>query len=418
MKVLLIDNYHYRKGGAEVVYLNMGDILREHGHEVIYFSQKWPDNYTCQTANYFPAGVSVNAKGICNKFKCISHYFYNEEAAKCLERLIMKDLPDIAHIHLFWGGLSPSIYKILKKYRIPIVHTVHDYRMVCPGYTFKNWKGEICEKCEGHRFYKCILNKCAKGSLAMSTLMSLEIYLRNTLYHPADYIDYFIYVSHFALNKHLQYDKKLCRKASDVLYNFTNSDILAYKQNSIDTFNSYYLYYGRLSYEKGISTLIKAFVRFPHLHLKVAGTGPLDKELKATCSQYNATNIEFIGYKTGKDLYDLVSGAKFVCVPSEWYENNPMTIIEAYSLCTPVIGARIGGITEIISDKITGYLFTSGDIDDLCRNLDKSCELGREDYLKMKINAEEFADKNFNKEIYYRRIIKIYNMLITNSQPH
>lgn len=143
MKVLLIDNFHYRRGGAEVVYLNTADMLLEHGHEVVFFSQKWDENIETKDSKYFPTGYSVRSVGVLNKLKCIRNYFYNTDAAVSLENLIKTEKPDIAHIHLFWGGLSPSIYRMLKRHNIPIVHSVHDYRMVCPGYAFKNGKDEI-----------------------------------------------------------------------------------------------------------------------------------------------------------------------------------------------------------------------------------------------------------------------------------
>ncbi len=412
MKVLLIDNFHYRRGGAEVVYLNTADMLLEHGFEVVFFSQEWKENLGTSNSKYFPKGYSVRSKGFSNKLKCITHYFYNIDAARSLENLISVEKPDIAHIHLFWGGLSPSIYTTLKKYHIPIVHSVHDYRMVCPGYAFKNGLNEVCEKCEGHKFYQCILNKCSKGSLLMSVLMTFEMYYRNFFHHPADYIDKFLFVSEFSKNKHLQYDKRFTLDKSDVLYNFTNSDVIKYKEPNVDTFNSYYLYFGRLSFEKGIPTLINAIAKYPNIHLKIVGTGPLEDQLKYKCKCLQASNIEFLGFKTGQELYNLISNAKFVCIPSECYENNPMTIVESYSLRTPVIGASIGGITEIIIDGKTGFAFDSSNVESLCNAIDKSVKIDKNAYLEMKQNAENFALEHFDAEKYCHRLIQIYNSLL------
>lgn len=412
MKVLLIDNFHYRRGGAEVVYLNTADMLLEHGHEVVFFSQKWDENIETNDSKYFPTGYSVRSVGVLNKLKCIRNYFYNTDAAVSLDSLIKTEKPDIAHIHLFWGGLSPSIYRMLKRHNIPIVHSVHDYRMVCPGYAFKNGKDEICEKCEGKKFYHCLLNRCSKGSLLMSALMTSEMYYRNWAHHPADYIDRFLYVSHFCEEKHMQYDKKFLPEKSVVLYNFSNSDVLKCKNSTLDTFDNYYLYYGRLSFEKGIPTLIDAFSKYTDLKLKVVGTGPLDEQLKSKCRNINANNIEFLGFKTGAELYNLIANAKFVCVPSEWYENNPMTIVESYSLRTPVIGAAIGGITEIVVDGKTGFTFESGNVESLCAAIDKTLSVDKDTYKSMKQHAEDFASENFNPEKYCQKLIEIYKALI------
>lgn len=414
MKVLLIDNFFYRRGGAEVVFLNTGELLKACGHEVVYFCQEWEQNLPCKDSKYFPMGVDTKSQGFADRLRGISNYFYNSEAAKKLDELLVKEKPDIAHIHLFWGGISPSIFKVLKRHNIPIVHTVHDYRIVCPGYTFKNSKDEICEKCEGKKFYRCISNRCSKGSLLMSTLMCLEMYNRNCFMNPVNNIDSFMFVSNFSYKKHLQYAPEFEKKHCVTMYNFQDAEVLAEADKTLDTFDSYYLFYGRLSYEKGIKTLISAFTDKKHLKLKIVGTGPLEKELKQLCIDKNATNIEFLGYKTGKELYGLIKNAKFVCVPSECYENNPMTIIESYTLRTPVIGAGIGGIIEIIEDGTTGYKFKSGDVEDLKSTIDKAASLGKEEYSRMKDNAEAFGKENFGKENYYTKLMELYKHTIDN----
>lgn len=414
MKVLLINNYLYRRGGAEVVFLNTGELLKSKGHEVIYFSQAWDENIPCDDAKYFPKGIDTKSKRFSDKLRGVGNYFRNRTAAKNLEKFIKAEKPEIAHIHNLWGGISGSIFKVLKKYNIPIVHTVHDYRMVCPGYAFKNGKNEICEKCKGKKFYRCISNRCSKGSLLMSTLMCLEMYNRNYFMNPVNNIDSFMFVSKFSYKKHLQYAPKFEKKHCVTMYNFQDAEVLAEADKTLDTFDNYYLFYGRLSYEKGIKTLISAFADKRQLKLKIVGTGPLEKELKQLCIDKNATNIEFLGYKTGKKLYDLIKNAKFVCVPSECYENNPMTIIESYTLRTPVVGACLGGIVEIIEEGRTGYKFKPGDTDDLKRAIETTEKITEEEYAKMKEDAEAFAEKNFGKENYYTRLMELYRHTIEN----
>lgn len=418
MKILLIDNFLYRRGGAEVVFLNTAELLKSKGHDVVYFSQKWKENIPCNDSKYFPKGVDPRTNGILNKLNGIGKYFCNKEAAKKLDELIRIEKPDIAHIHLFWGGISGSIFKVLKKYSIPIIHTAHDYRMVCPGYAFRNSKDEICEKCAGKKFYRCISNRCSKGSLLMSTLMCMEMYYRNCFMNPIDNIDSFMFVSNFAYNKHIQYAPRYKEKHCVTMYNFQDAEVLAMVDKELDTFDSYYLFYGRLSSEKGIQTLINAVSELPEIKLKIVGTGPLESELKQLCEDKGVSNIEFLGFKTGKELFDLVRKAKFVCVTSECYENNPMTIIESYTLRTPVIGSALGGIPEIIEEGKTGYKFLSGDYKDLKRAIYTTTRLSKEEYIKLKDRAEVFALDNFSKENYYKKLMELYNHTIANYKKY
>jgi glycosyltransferase involved in cell wall biosynthesis len=170
---------------------------------------------------------------------------------------------------------------------------------------------------------------------------------------------------------------------------------------------NYFVYYGRISREKGINTLIKAFQN-SSINLKIIGTGPLLDEYTNKKHQ----NIEFVGYKTGAELTELVSNASFIIVPSQWYENNPMTIVEGYSYGKPVIGANIGGIPEIIEDGKTGYLFESGNSDDLLSMVSKADSLSDKEYEKMSKNARQFAEDNFNPEIHYQQLMTIYKKVL------
>lgn len=414
MKILLLNNFHYRHGGSAVVYFNTADLLREKGHEVIFFSQKRKGNLPSKQERYFCDGADLTNTSLTARFKGVKRYFYNNNAAKKLEELIQKEKPDVAHAHIFLGGLTMSVMDVLKKYNIPIVHTVHEYRMVCPAYTFKDGKDKVCEDCGGGYFWNCLIKKCSKNNLILSGLMAAEMYYRNKCHHPANSIDAFIFVSKFCKEIHLKYDKRFINKHCYALYNFRNSDIIKHRDKSIDTYNNYYLYYGRLSFEKGLQTLIEAFKNLPHQKLKIVGTGPIEEELKAYCNRHDLRNIDFLGYISGAELYDTIRKSKFVIVPSEWYENNPMTIVEAYTLCVPVIGAAIGGITEIIKDEETGFLFESASVKELTKVLKKSCCLSEQEYKTMKVNAAAFSDINFDAEEHYKKLLDIYRLVVND----
>lgn len=408
MKVLEINVFNYRKGGSEAVYFSTMELLKEHGDEVVNFALKWAENEHSPQEGFFPESKETR-RGLLKPIKNIVNYFYDGEAARKLESLIAQEKPDIAQVHLIWGQITGSILPVLKKHHIPVIFTIHEYRIVCPAYTFRNGKGEVCEKCQGKHFYKCITNKCCKCSYGLSAMMAAEQYFRNMFTNPAKYIDGLVYVSQFAKSKLEQYMSELQDKPNVVLYNLTDQ-IKPCIVREVKK-EKYYLFFGRLSYEKGIKTLISAFKETPQCKLKIVGTGPLEDELKAFVLQNGMANVEFLGYQTGKPLRDLVENAYFIMVPSEWYENNPMTIIEGYAAGVPVIGARIGGIPEIIVDGRTGYLFESGNKEELVKMINRSDLLDNNEYWTMCDGALNFAKEHFSREEYYPKLMSFFESL-------
>lgn len=396
MKVLLINNFHYRRGGSEAVYLNTAQILIDHGHEVVFFSQRMDENLPCAQSEYF-------VERSCGLKKVIT-YFYNRNAEKCLEKLLEIEKPDIAHAHLCWGSLMPAIFKPLKKHRVPLIHTAHDYRMVCPGYTFKDGNGKQCELCGTGKYYQCTLHRCPKGNLIQSFLMTLEMYYRNAYHKPCENIDGLIFVSKFSQDKQIKYYPAFKTMPHIVLYNYSKP----YREYNVKEKSNYILFYGRLSFEKGVFTLIDAFAKHPEIELKIVGTGPLESQMKELRDRLKANHITFLGHKSGSELFSLVHNARFVCVPSECYENNPMTIVESYSLGTPVIGADLGGIHEIIDDNQTGFLFTSGSIESLDNAIERAKLIDDDNYCDMCAKAFAFYKSNFSDSVHYDSLLKFY----------
>ena len=239
--------------------------------------------------------------------------------------------------------------------------------------------------------------------------MAAEQYFRNAFFNPAKYIDGFVYVSNFAKEMQEKYMQAVKAKPNITLYNFSTS--IAEEPKAMPQ-ERYFMFFGRLSYEKGVMTLLRSFKDLPHCRLKIVGTGPKEGELRAFARDNGMQNVAFLGYKTGKELTDLVSNAYFVVVPSEWYENNPMTVIESYSVGTPVIGARIGGIPEIVIDGITGYQFESGNADDLREKLAEAAGLLAGEYTALSRNSISFARKNLSKESYWMRLEAFYRRFV------
>lgn len=396
MKILLINNFHYRKGGSEAVYFNTARLLRENGHEVVCFSQKDALNERCPEEGFFFEG-----KG--GKLSSAVKYFYNRDAAVQLENLLNTFTPDIAHIHLMWGCSASAVLQVLRKHHIPIVHTAHDYRMVCPAYVFKTTDGSICERCHNCNYWPCLMNKCSKGSFVQSAVMVAEMYARHLFYDPVRMIDGFIFVSAFSESKHIQHDPRFADVRRIVLYNSTDRKTVGHVAD-----RNGYVYFGRLSKEKGLFTLIEAFRQRPGLKLRIIGSGPLEEELRKSLP----ANVSLCGYMTGDALYSSIASAKFAIIPSECYENNPMTIIEAYSLSVPVIGSNIGGIPEIVADGVTGFLFNPFDVDSMVEAIDRAESLSDDDIASFSANAFDFYLKNFDGEACYQHLVNFYKSVV------
>lgn len=407
MKILQINKYHFIRGGSDVVYFNTTKLLREKGHDVHQFAMAYEQNETSEDAVFFAKNTDFMNLGLIDKIKNVSTFFYNKDAEQKLENLLQEFKPDIAHIHIFYGSLTSSILRVFKQHSVPIILSVHDYKLICPSYLFLDGKNNVCEKCKGKKYYNCVLNTCIKGNKVYSLMFALESYYRDKFYPPEDYISKFIFVSKFSRNIHINHNPQLQSK-SEHIYNFdpTISKLPRKKAYRGD----YYLYIGRLSVEKGLGSLLQAFKKRPQYKLKIVGDGPL-RELVINSA---TDNIEYCGFMKGKELEDVIYSSSFVMVPSECYENNPLAIIETYSLSKPIIAADIGGITEIVQDGETGFLFQSSNVENMIEKLDKSNELSDSEYEKIALNARNFAENNFNPESHYDDLISIYKDVIAH----
>ncbi len=406
MKILQINNCHYRRGGADVVYLNTGQLLEENGHTVFYFSQENKKNFKAPTSKYFVKATDYFGKSLVDKVLSIPRFFFSFEAKNKLSQLLTDLQPDIAHIHLFKADLTPAVLQVLKQHRVPVLITLHDYGMLCPHNLMLDGKMNICNRCIHGSPLNCIRHKCNRNNLVLSSLSSFEYIFQITLFPFEKYIDKIIAVSKFGQKIH-QNSGKFNREVGH-LYNFypdlKNTKIQNKKGN-------YFLFFGRLSKEKGISTLFSAWLSNNRkTSLKIAGTGEMFDGL----NEIAAVNpqIEMLGFKSGDELTTLIREASFIIVPSEWYENNPLTIIEAYANGKPVIGSDVGGIPEIIDDGVTGYLFEMKSVIELSKTIDRAEAIGEEDYQRISLNARKFAEQHFDPEKHYTTLMELYQQTL------
>lgn len=412
MKILQINNYHHVQGGSDTVYLNTGKLLEKQGHEVIYFSTTSDDNIPHGTNQHFVPADDPNSGGMLAQLKKIPSFIYSRQSYKSLKELLKKEKPDIAHLHIFYGRLTSSVLQALKEEAIPMVMSVHEYRMLCPVSVFINNKGEVCEKCAGSSYVSCVTSKCNKGSYAYSAISALEATFRDKFFDYKKNIDHFIMVSNFIRNKHSQYYPEISNKSS-VLYNFQHID---YKnptqEKEVDL-----VFFGRLSKEKGIMTLLNAIKDHKNISLKIIGTGPENEAIKEFIHSHSLKKVKLLGFCKGNELWRHIVSAKFAVVPSECYENNPMTAIESLFLGVPVIGSNIGGIPEIIQEN-NGFLFEPGNAEDLQKSISLALDKTENEYEQMKQSAMAIAEEKFSEQSHYDQLKEIYTKVINSATPH
>ena len=421
MKILLVNKFHYRKGGAETYYLTVGSELERMGHEVAYFSMKHPNNLPCKWDKYFVTQREYN--NVKNPIKAVRDglaLIYSPEAKRNFQALCEEFHPDVVHLNNVHRQITLSILDApyLKDRHIPVFYTAHDYVTICPGYLMLDGEGHVCDAClEDGKYRHCIENCCVKGSRAKSALAALEASF-NRVHRSNDRIDKVIAPSRFMRSKLIEggwsEDKVIA------LQNFADDAILerASKtgQDATDRKSLYLLFFGRLSAEKGVDTLLKAFdlvaSRLPQtMRLIIVGDGPDASEFKELASSLkSAPRIEFAGYQTGEALQTYVERAALAIASSRWRENMPYSIVEAFAAGTPVVGTRIGGIPELVSDGKTGFLCEPGDVHTMGEAILRGVEtfMDAASYATMQQNCREYVVKNCSCMTFMNRLVDLY----------
>ena len=305
MKVLLVNKFHYRKGGSETYYFTLAEALKARGHEVIFFAMQDEKNLPCPQEKYFVSNSSVTG-GIKSKLNMILHLTYSKEAYRNMAQLLKDEKPDLVILNLVHKQITLSIIDAIKEYdpKLPVFWTMHDLIAVCPSYSMRDGSGNICEKCLGGDFSHCVKNKCIKGSTLMSLLSKYEAeFIRRRKWY--DQVDLFICPSEF-------YKKKLeeGKFTRSPIVTMRNPLPLDTKFEISETTEDYVLYFGRLSPEKGVKTLIEA-AKLCGCRLVILGTGPQEEELKALAK--DCANIEFKGFQTGEPLKNYIRNAVKCC---------------------------------------------------------------------------------------------------------
>lgn len=401
--LLSVNNYYYYRGGAETVFFEQNKMFQDMGWRVVPFAMKHPKNLASEWSEYFVDEIEFGQQySLLQKLVKTPKVIHSFEAQRKLERLIEFIKPDICHAHNIYHHISPSILRILKSRGIPTVLTLHDLKIACPAYNMVS-NDDICERCRGGRIYNVVVHRCIKGSLTLSAVVMMESLVHKLLGSYRQCVSRFAVPSRFYIDKLVEWGFAAEQFAH--VPNFV--DVRRYEPNYAP--GKMFLYFGRLSREKGISTLIRATAE-AKCSLVIVGTGPQLAELQQLTSQLSA-DVRFLGYMTGQALHDVVRAARAVVLPSEWYENAPMSVLEAYALGKPVIGARIGGIPELIRENQTGLGFASGDVESLAAAMRHLIALSNGDLQAMSQQARRLAETEFTTERYRENLLAIYREL-------
>ncbi|MHA2040093.1 MAG: glycosyltransferase [Promethearchaeota archaeon] len=408
MKILLVSNFYYDRGGDCTYLFLLKKLLEEKGHKVIVFSMNHPLNFDSEHSKYFVSYINFPDElknfSISSMFDVLSRTVFSLEAKLQIEKLIEEEKPDIAHLQNIYHHITPSVFYSLRKNGIPIVWTLHDYNIICPNTSFLS-HDIVCERCKKRRYYWPSLTKCKKNSFGASTMAAIETSLHRIM-NVNSLVDTFITPSAFLKNKMIEYGFQ--GDNIEYLNNFNDIELSDVSNDPGD----YYLYIGRLSQEKGLRTLLDAALRADSGRLKILGDGPLREELKSYIASKTKNNtIEFLGHVEHKEVIELLKKCSFVILPSECYENFPYSIIEAFACGKPVIASRLGGIPEIVRNWENGLLFEPGDSDNLSLKI-KFLMNHPSQTVKMGKAARSFVEQELNRDTYYDKLNDIYTKLL------
>ncbi len=395
MKVLLVNKFLYPKGGSETYVFKLGDMLASNGHSVEYFGLENENNVVGNAVGAYAAHMDFG-EGIKKNLKAPFRIIYSSGARKQLRKVIEDFKPDVVHFNNIQFHLTPSVILETEKYRkqtgrkVRIIYTAHDFQLICPSHGLFDADINVCEKCLGGNYLHCVKTKCMKKSRAKSMLAAADAYLWKVS-KAYSYIDRIICPSEFLKSK-LDTQKRFAGKTV-AIHNFFEPQ----KTDEVQK-DGYVLEFGHLSKDKGTLTLLEAAKNMPETKFVFAGYGEAVDSIKSV------PNAEFVGFKTGNELKMLVQRAAVSVCPSEIYENCPFSVIESQAYGTPVIGSRMGGVPELISEGKTGFVFSAGNAKEL------------EEKLRLILEPQTLCEFTNNcrssvfetPKTYYDKLLRIY----------
>ncbi len=400
MKILMVNKFLYPRGGCETYMLNLAEELKAKGHEVEYFGMYDEQNTVGNSLGLYTTNMDFHAKKA-ERFLYPFKIIYSREASRKLGRVLDHFKPDVVHMNNINFQLTPSVIYAVKKRNIPLVQTVHDYQMICPNhllYSFEETKP--CERCINGSKLNCFKHNCIHGSKVKSLIGSLEAMLYWGL-KTYKKVDLYVCPSRFLESKLLSASNLYAGKTV-ALHNFIEKKPIPEKTSSE---KPYVAFASRLSKEKGIELLAETAKLLPDYPFVVAGTGPDDACLK------DIPNVKLTGFLGGDELISLIANAKLMLLPSVWYENCPLNILETHSFGVPVITMNSGGMAELVEDGKTGLLVHEPTPEAIAQAI-KKCFEDEEFYRAVKQNCAEMRDRIIEVGDYCDVLVEKYQELI------
>ncbi len=417
MNILMINKFYFERGGAERYVFELTKLLEEKGHRVIPLAMKHGENLATKYEKYFVSEIATKPSWhIWQNLRTVFRFFWSFEAQRKLKKLI-KDVSrrdastsrekiDVAHIHNIYHQISPSILPVLKKNKIPIVMTVHDYKLISPNYNLY-LNGRVYNKICGRKYGRCLRDKCVNKSFVQSLICFLEMWWHHKILKVYEKsVDVFIAPSKFVKEKLVAggYDKNKVKVVPHFVEASEHQNLRMSEEEE-----KYILYFGRLSEEKGIDVLIKAMQQLPNVKLKIVGEGPSEIKLKTQLTKLKVKNVELLGYKNKDELREIIAGAELVVMPSLAPESFGLSALEAMALGKVVVASKIGTLPELVDKE---FLVKSGQVKEL---IDKISDLTKQpDYVKMKgYQNRERVEQMYGPKQHYQQIMAVYQELAT-----
>ena len=402
-RLLSVNSYHYRRGGSDIVYLDHAALFESRGWTNTFFSMRHPQNLPYALDRYFAERVDYEvATGAKERLMNASRIIYSQEAQRRLGALLDDNPADIAHFHIIHHHLSPSVLIEAKRRGIPTVMTAHDLKLACPSYKMMNSEG-ICERCKGGRVWNALRHRCIKGSLPASGLIMVESAVHKAFNLYAKNLSAVVAPSQFYRDKLIAWGW-----SPEQVHHIPNFVALPPTER-VGDYGKHVLFFGRLAPEKGVATLIRASAK-SMVPVVIVGSGPEGEMLQALAASLDAP-VTFMGFLSGQPLWEEVEKCRAVILPSEWYENAPVSVLEAFARFRPVAGASIGGIPELIKPGVSGWHFAPGQVDDLADILSTIQETPTNKLAEMGQNARSFVETSFNAEVYYEKMQALYQKI-------
>lgn len=398
MNILNVNQSSIIRGGSDIYWQSLSGLLKENNHVVYdYYSI---ENGRDKTNCIYPKALDFENPDLMSILK----YCYNVDAGKKIARFISDKKINTAHLHIYYGKLTASILKPLCEANIPIVQTLHEYKLVCPTYKlYRN--GNVCHECRNNNFYNALVNKCNRNSFSRSLLSTVESYV-SLLCGSQSKIEHFITVSDYQRNEILKMG--FAPHNVTTIHNFIDDSGFEPSHKNPE----YILYFGRIEKEKGIDVIIDAarILCTKNIKFILAGEGSYLNRARSIVNELGLSNIEFLGYKNKNEIIELINGSFTVIAPSLWYETFGLVLLEAFSCAKPVIASNIGGMTEIINDGVDGFLVLPGSAEELAEKIEfivsnprQAQYMGEAGYKKQK--------SVFSKQAHFKKLMSVYSQV-------